>query len=1459
MSGAYIAGGYTAIERATTSAQYAALYLTKTGSSGNQVLADFNYGATAGTVGSGTTAVQLAKDTSYFTGNVAIGGTTAATKLEVNTAPNSDAITLRASTASSLGQTTGIRFQYNAAVPAAIRTSMVSTNSGAADLGFFTASDGTVGNLTNRFEISSTGTQDHKANSIVNSASIQGLQDSGACYDFDGTDGYIDVGSGSGLDNLTSLTLSAWVRLDGWGEGNAGRIFSKTSTGNTGGWTVYVNSAGQVGLIDDWTTTDGNYISPVVFSLSNWTHVAVTYDRSSAGQAPTFYVNGVAITLSSTTASVGAVVSDTGSPAYIGARKNGSAIDREFEGQIRDFKIFPSVLDDDDVRKLYSGENPKKNLNVELVTNGDFADTTVAADGTVGGWYNGNWTIASGVVTAGSTSSALWQKYALPGADRTYHYAFDYNRTDSNSGSLVFQWHNGSSYITLATVSNDSGKAEGTFTVGASIHANRGIYFQATTTWEGTIDNVSITEVGTLVDFSPRSASSTKWHNQAIPSLYHGTLNGGVTLSAGSTDHRVDGDLEVDGDLTVTSGNITAKNSSDNLVLGCAAIGNMYLGGGNANTQNIILQTGTSERMRIDSTGDTTLTGDLGIGVSPSAWHSTYATVDLNTGGGIHGTTNGFGLTSNVYLNQTSNWITKTSGSAGNLFAAYDAKYFWYTFASGNAGSAPNLSTRMKLDTTGLKVYNNLGVGGEPHSVTPFTVSSATSNIAQLAATTTYARLNVNASTNACDAQVAFQAEGTTKWSIGNDAGDSHKFKIQTAAGVFGASTKFTLDASGNCGIGTDSPSNKLVVVNSDTDATTTALLQNSSTGDASLHFNVSGRSYTVGIDNSDDDKFKISRNNGLGTTDRFAIDGEGTQNHYGNRIVNSQTLNDSHRTAEPSLRFGATGNNVALPTSAYDAVKGNTITVGAWIKRTSDSGAWDGIVAVDGLVNQAEGFSLLLTTGDQLFWQYDGTADQISGQSGGQILALNVWYHVVGTYDGATLKTYVNGVLDRSSAGAGKSIGATSKTIAIGNQGNTTSTSSYFHGEIKDARIHNRALDADEVAASYNGESTPFKYADAAGEKIKGVGVNFATACANVGAFNTAYNGSANGNMYSSGPTAPTIVVASNAATITNTSTDSGNGSGIRFNIGAINGKKYRLKLNVSAITGTFYVKAYNGGWVNLETINSTGAKNFELDPWAYSDVSLYLIGGAENNAITITAGTINNSLAQIGEVAAYTPRSINDKWYDETSNANHGTIAGATAVGDNDHRGYLTVKGNTTQGTHSGNSRGAIFLGDQPLWRGVLDYDSNLATSLRIDNTYNNAGAKTSFGMNGGAGTRLPVLELTGDGSVKSTSGTSTNLMQVARVSHHSFTVGTTAAANGATKTIWNMTHQLGTNGVVVSVRESSGILGTRTLVETLVHTGEYWSTSGGAWAASVNHVAIEFASSPADSTVYDVTITG
>jgi len=57
--------------------------------------------------------------------------------------------------------------------------------------------------------------------------------------------------------------------------------------------------------------------------------------------------------------------------------------------------------------------------------------------------------------------------------------------------------------------------------------------------------------------------------------------------------------------------------------------------------------------------------------------------------------------------------------------------------------------------------------------------------------------------------------------------------------------------------------------VSTTTDNASTMLIQNTSTGDASIKFNISGDTFSIGIDNSDGDKFKLSAG-AVGTTDRL-------------------------------------------------------------------------------------------------------------------------------------------------------------------------------------------------------------------------------------------------------------------------------------------------------------------------------------------------------------------------------------------------------------------------------------------------------------------------------------------------------------------------------------------------------------------------------------------------------------
>jgi len=86
-----------------------------------------------------------------------------------------------------------------------------------------------------------------------------------------------------------------------------------------------------------------------------------------------------------------------------------------------------------------------------------------------------------------------------------------------------------------------------------------------------------------------------------------------------------------------------------------------------------------------------------------------------------------------------------------------------------------------------------------------------------------------------------------------------------------------------------------------------------------------------------------------------------------------------------------------------------------------------------------------------------------------GPAVPLGVWTHLAVTYDGTTLRLYVNGVLRNSVAAAG---GITASTAPLRIGGNTVFSvpgTEYFAGLIDEVRIYNRALSAAEITADMN------------------------------------------------------------------------------------------------------------------------------------------------------------------------------------------------------------------------------------------------------------------------------------------------------------------------------------------------------------------------------------------------------
>ncbi|HXT27825.1 MAG TPA: LamG-like jellyroll fold domain-containing protein, partial [Vicinamibacterales bacterium] len=134
-------------------------------------------------------------------------------------------------------------------------------------------------------------------------------------------------------------------------------------------------------------------------------------------------------------------------------------------------------------------------------------------------------------------------------------------------------------------------------------------------------------------------------------------------------------------------------------------------------------------------------------------------------------------------------------------------------------------------------------------------------------------------------------------------------------------------------------------------------------------------------------------------------------------------------------------------------------MTVEAWVQ-TSTPTDWRCVI----LKERSAGLSYALYAGDTpghpaSFIRRPADSGDIDA-TGPSALQSGVWVHVAATYDGATLRTFINGVQVAATAAAG-SIQTSTMPLRIG--GNSI-WGEYFKGTIDEVRIYNRALPATEI-----------------------------------------------------------------------------------------------------------------------------------------------------------------------------------------------------------------------------------------------------------------------------------------------------------------------------------------------------------------------------------------------------------
>jgi hypothetical protein len=201
---------------------------------------------------------------------------------------------------------------------------------------------------------------------------------------------------------------------------------------------------------------------------------------------------------------------------------------------------------------------------------------------------------------------------------------------------------------------------------------------------------------------------------------------------------------------------------------------------------------------------------------------------------------------------------------------------------------------------------------------------------------------------------------------------------------------------------------------------------------------------------------------------DASSVDSLGTSNGTDTSVTYAAA---NRKVGTGGASFNGTTSKIVLPNTALQTAN---LSVSAWI-RTTNAGAYQEIVEVINQSTNVAGWEFRKNSSNKVELVL-GINTNLTQGSGYQLAASTTsintgqFFHVVGTYDGANIKVYVNGVLETTTAWASGVVYVADQRARIGVNNYAGSTEVYFwNGSIDEVGIWSRAITAQEVMDLYN------------------------------------------------------------------------------------------------------------------------------------------------------------------------------------------------------------------------------------------------------------------------------------------------------------------------------------------------------------------------------------------------------